>query len=71
MSIELRELVDKEELLLDCEKLAEWVRNSGKLKIFEKIDDLAEKFISNNISADDYEAVTLVYKLISEIKDII
>ena len=71
MSVELRELIDKEELILDTKRLSEWKRNAGKQELIEKIDDLAETFISNNISADDYEAITLVYKLISEIKDII
>ena len=69
--VEFMKLIDKEELILDTKRLSEWKRNAGKQELIEKIDNLAETFISENISADDFEAVTLVYKLISEIKDII
>lgn len=71
MSIELRELIDKEELVLDSKRLSEWKRSSEEQELIEKIYNLTEKFISNNVSADDFEAITLVYKLVNEIKDII
>ena len=69
--MEFRKLLDKEELILDTKRLSEWKRNAGKQELIEKIDDLAETFISENISADDFENITMIYKFINKIKDII
>lgn len=69
--MKFRELIDKEELILDTKRLSEWRRNAGKQELIEKIDNLAETFISDNISADDFENITMIYKLINKIKDII
>ena len=69
--MEFMKLIDKEELVLDTKRLSEWKRNAGKQELIEKIDDLAETFISENISADDFENITMIYKFINKIKDII
>ena len=66
--MEFRELIDKEELTTDSKRLADWKRNAGKAELIEKIDDMVENFISNNVSADDCENITLIYKLANEIK---
>lgn len=66
--MEFRKLLDKEELILDTKRLSDWKRNAGKAELIEKIDDLVENFISNNVSADDFENITLIYKLANEIK---
>lgn len=69
--MEFMKIIDKEELLIDTKRLSEWQRNAGKQELIEKIDDLAETFISDNIAADDYESIIMIYKLINKIKDII
>lgn len=69
MSIELRELIDKEELILDTKRLSDWKRNAGKQELIEKIDELKHKFIEENCI--DWETMTLICKLVEEIKDII
>ena len=66
--MKFREIIDKEELTIDSKRLAEFNERS---RITAKINDVAEKFIDNNISADDYETITLIYNFSSKIKDII
>ena len=67
--MKFREIIDKEELTIDSKRLAEFNERS---RLTAKINDVAEKFIDNNVSADDYETITLVYRLANEIiKDII
>lgn len=66
--LQLQNLIDREELTLDSKKLAEF-NERDVLKT--RIDELAEEFISNSISADDHENITLVYKLARKIKEFI
>lgn len=64
--MKLIELIEKEELLLDCERLADI---NNKRKLIEDIDRLKHNFIEENFL--DWETMTIVCKLVEEIKDII
>ena len=66
--MKFRELIDGEELILDSKRLAEFNKRS---ELTARINDVAEKFIDNNVSADDFETITLIYRLINEVKYII
>ena len=66
--MDLTKLIDEEDIMLDSHKLAEF-NSKGKLK--EDIDDVVEAFIDGNISADDYESITMVYRLADKIKNIL
>ena len=67
--MKFREIIDKEELTIDSKRLAEFNERS---RVTAKINDVAEEFIDNNVSSDDFETITLIYKLANEIiKDII
>ena len=67
--MEFRKMIDKEELILDTKRLSEWKRNTGKQELIEKIDRLKHNFIEENFL--DWENMTIVCKLVEEIKDII
>ena len=67
--MKFRELIDKEELILDTKRLSEWRRNAGKQELIEKIDRLKHNFIEENFV--NWETMTLICKLVEEIKDII
>lgn len=64
--MKLIELIEKEELLLDCERLSDI---NNKRKLIEDIDRLKHNFIEENFL--DWETMTIVCKLVEEIKDII
>lgn len=64
--VEFKNLIDKEDILLDSERLKEF---NDKQILRNKIDDLAEGFIGNNISADDFENITMIYKFAEQIKE--
>ena len=66
MCVEFKNLIDKEDILLDSERLKEF---NDKQILRNKIDDLAEGFIGNNISADDFENITMIYKFAEQIKE--
>lgn len=68
VSMKFREIIDKEELTIDSKRLAEF--NERNILI-SNINDLAEKFIDDNVSADDYETTTLIYRFAEKIKTII
>ena len=67
--MEFMKLIDKEELVLDTKRLSEWKRNAGKQELIEKIDRLKHNFIEENFV--NWETMTLICKLVEEIKDII
>ena len=67
--MEFRKMIDKEELILDTKRLSEWKRNAGKQELIEKIDRLKHNFIEENFV--NWETMTLLCKLVEEIKDII
>ena len=69
--MEFLKLIDKEELILDSKRLSGLKIAENKQELIEKINDIAENFISNNVLAGDFEKITLVYKLINEIKNAI
>lgn len=68
MSIEFGEIIDKEMLELDCERL---VRFNDRAKINTCIDNLVDDFVDEKVPGDDYETITLLYTLANKIKKII
>lgn len=67
--MKFREIIDKEELTIDSKRLSEF---NERNRLTARINDVAEEFIDNNVSADDFETITLIYKLANKIiKDII
>lgn len=67
--MEFEHLIDKESLILDSRRLAEWKRNAGKADLLERIDIAKHKFIEDN--GLNWQEMTLICKFIQEIKDII
>ena len=74
MSMQLQNIIDKEELDIDSHRLAEF-HNSNDLK--SKIDEVRDRFIEENTIDDEsywianFSKIQLIYKLVEEIKDII
>lgn len=68
VSIEFGEIIDKEMLELDCERL---VRFNDRAKINTCIDNLVDDFVDEKVPGDDYETITLLYTLANKIKKII
>ena len=68
MSMELRNLIDKEELIKDAMKLQTYRSNSKMIRL---IDSVREEIINKlNENDDDYvEMVTILYKFANELKD--
>ena len=64
--MKFREIIDKEELLLDCKRLSD-INNRNKL--IENIDRIKHNFIEENFL--NWETMTLICKFTEEIKNII
>lgn len=68
MSMEFRNLIDKEELTIDSHRLAEY---NDKKRLFRKIDKVRDDFVDRNVDVYGWEVVGLLCKLTEEIKSII
>jgi len=67
MSIEFRNLIDKENILLDNKRLAKF---NEKSKLNKKIDELVLEFIATR-ELTEFEEIDLVYGFAEKIKDIL
>lgn len=65
MSMELSRLIDKEDIILDSKRLAEFNERS---RLNEKIDELALEFIATK-ELTEFEDVDLIYGFAEKIKD--
>lgn len=65
MSMEFRSLIDKENIILDSQMLAEFNERS---KLNNKIDKLVLEFIATR-ELTEFEEIDLVYSFAKEIKD--
>lgn len=74
MSMQLRDLIDKEDIVIDSKRLSEWQRNAGKFELFRKIDEVRDKFVEDNVSASEKfssdEVISLIYKITEKVKSI-
>ena len=69
LSMKFSELIDKESILLDGKRLAEWRQNAGKFELFTKINGIRDKFIETNVDGSDWEAISQISKFAEEIKN--
>lgn len=68
MTVKFREIIDREELILDSRNLAEF---NKKARVNCNIDNLVDEFVDECVPYDDYETITLLYTLANKIKQII
>ena len=67
LSVKFSELIDKENVLLDKKRLAEWKQNAGRFELFTKINEIRDSFIED-IDDDDIEVITSIYRFAEKIK---
>lgn len=65
MSMEFRRLIDKEDIMIDSKRLAEF---NEKNKLNEKIDELIIEFIAAREVAE-FEDIDLLYGFVEKLKD--
>lgn len=70
MSMKFQELIDKENMLLDRKRLADFNKNAGKRRLLSKIDEIRDSLLED-VNNSDIATFTLVYRLTEKIKDII
>lgn len=68
MSMALQQLIDREDILLDSQKLEDLHSNK---RLLEKIDEVRDRFIEDNIGTYDFNTISLLYRLTKEIKEVI
>lgn len=65
MATELQNIIDREELIQDCNKLVEWKKRNDLL---DKIVKIRNKFIDDNVNVNDFDTTLLIYKFTEQIK---
>ena len=68
MSMEFRKLIDKEDIILDSYRLAEWKRNAGKAEMIKHINELVSEFIATR-ELTEFEDIDLLYDFAKKLKD--
>ena len=69
LSMKFSELIDKESILLDGKRLAEWKRNADKFELFMKINEVRDNFIKTNVDNDDWKSITQIFSFAEKIKE--
>lgn len=72
MSMKFQELIDKENMLLDKKRLAEWNNHNNMIRydVLTAIDKIRDEF-AESIHDGDIEKLTLIHKLTDKIKSIL
>lgn len=68
MSMEFTKLIDKEEIILDSNRLVEWERNDGKAELMAKIDRIMWDFLHENNTHLDNDKIAWIRNFTEEIK---